>query len=110
VAQAEADVSPARAQRYAELLGRLLLGERAVVLLDRLTEAGGDFVRTGQRERFVPAVDLPTQVELELLQTFECRLLQFLERLRVGVRGLVLALPKVAHRALELLGVDPSGL
>src|SRR5205814_115398 len=50
----------------------------------------------------VPVVRLAAQRELELLQLLDCRGLELLEALRIGVDAVVVELPQIAQHVLEL--------
>src|SRR5437899_9861108 len=66
-------------------LFRRFLREGAVILLDRLSEAGGNFVGSRQREPLVVGSDPFSQLELESLQMID-RGLQLLQPLRIAAR------------------------
>src|SRR5437879_5786677 len=69
----------------AKFLLRPLLRQRAIVLLDRLTEPSGHFIRAGQEHLLGVGVHLLPQLELEAFQLVDRRL-QLLQALGVGAR------------------------
>src|ERR1700749_2597012 len=87
------------------LLRRGFLGERGVVLLDRLAESFRHLIGAGQRQRVVAVVGLAAQRELELLQLFDRRRLQLLEPFRVRVDAIVVEGAQILEHLVEIARV-----
>src|ERR1700681_3332804 len=85
-----------------DMLFRPSLCERAIVLLDRLTEARWHFIRPREREGIAAGLDLLPQVEFKLLQPLERRRLELGERVRIVVDAGLLPLCEAAHDGVEI--------